>query len=118
LITTTVSAHGMPNCVRSASTSSDRPAVGVLEPVTTAVATAGGNLSAAAADVQSTGNSIADLLQQLPSHPSLGASCGGACIRRMHESAACFGGVGLDGIPASLLLTNYIADVGTGHSSA
>jgi hypothetical protein len=49
------------------------------------------------------------LLQQLQSDPSLEGS---ACIRQLRDSAAGFEGVSLKAIPASLLLTNYIAAVG------
>jgi hypothetical protein len=55
---------------------------------------------------------MADLLQQLQPNPSVGLGCGGACLQKLQISAACFGGVSLKAIPASLLLTNYIADVG------
>jgi hypothetical protein len=56
--------------------------------------------------------SMAALLQQLQSNPSLGAGCESAFARLLGDSAACFEGVGLTAIPASLLLTNYIAEVG------
>jgi hypothetical protein len=56
--------------------------------------------------------SIADLLQQLQSDTSFSSGWGIACIRRLRDSSACFKGVGLDTIPALLLLTNYIAEVG------
>jgi hypothetical protein len=77
-----------------------------------AAATAGSTLDSGSGAGRSI--SMADLLQQLQSGPSSkggwGSAC--ACIRHMHESAACLEGVALDAIPASLLLTNYIAEVG------
>jgi hypothetical protein len=77
-----------------------------------AAATAGSTLDSGSGAGRSI--SMADLLQQLLSDPSSkdgwGSAC--ACTRHMHESAACLEGVALDAIPASLLLTNYIAEVG------
>ena len=75
----------------------------------------GSNAAAAAAAAAAfTGYniSIADLLQQLQSDPSVGADLCATCTKQLRDSAACFGGVALDAIPASLLLTNYIAEVG------
>ena len=77
----------------------------------------GSHAAAAAAAAVFTGHSIsmADLLQQLQSDPSLGLhawATGGTCIRKMELTAACFDGVSLHEIPASLLLTCYIAEVG------
>jgi hypothetical protein len=66
-----------------------------------------------AADVASGRSlSMAHLLQQLQSGPSLGAGYVGLFVRLVGGSAACFDGVRVDAIPASLLLTNYIAEVG------
>ena len=56
--------------------------------------------------------SMAGLLHQLQSDLSVGSDVCATCIRHLQNSAACFGGVGLDAIPASLLLTNHIAEVG------
>ena len=58
------------------------------------------------------GISMTGLLQQLQSNPGLLNGSVGACIQQLERSAACLTGVGLDTIPASLLLTNYIAEVG------
>jgi hypothetical protein len=56
--------------------------------------------------------SMAGLLHQLQSDLCVGSDVCATCIRHLQNSAACFGGVGLDAIPASLLLTNHIAEVG------
>ena len=68
--------------------------------------------SAAVAAVPWRSVSTASLLHQLRSNPSLGVGCGAACVRQLKRSAACFGGGDVTAVPASLLLTNYIADVG------
>jgi hypothetical protein len=40
------------------------------------------------------------------------SGCAAGCIRELKHSAAQFVGLGLDAIPASLLVPNYIAEVG------
>jgi hypothetical protein len=56
--------------------------------------------------------SMANLLQQLQSDPCMRSGCAAGCIRELKHSAAQFVDVGLDAIPASLLVPNYIAEVG------
>lgn len=61
--------------------------------------------------------SIAVLLEQLQAAAAAaGSSSAGVslqqCIDGMKASVSCFGGVGLNDIPASLLVANYFAEVG------
>jgi hypothetical protein len=74
-----------------------------------AVTGAGFGYDAAAVPAAVHSISMTGLLQLLQSDPSLETSI---CIRQLRYSAACFEGVSLKAIPASLLLTNYIAAVG------
>ena len=53
--------------------------------------------------------SLVDLLEQLQSPCNIKTSC----RRQVEGSAACFDGVSPNGIPASVLLTNYIAELGS-----
>jgi hypothetical protein len=56
--------------------------------------------------------SMADFMQQLQSVNGSEGGYMGVCIGQLESSVACSGGVGLDTIPASLLPTNYVAEVG------
>ena len=82
-----------------------------LQPAPAAVVVSGAGFGYCAAAVRTAGHgiSMAGLLQQLQSDPSLEGS---GCIEQLRDSAAVFKGVDLKAIPASLLLTNYIAEVG------
>jgi hypothetical protein len=99
--------------------SNDVSHLGELEPAAAAAAAVGVNAAEEWCDaLAAAGRSIstADLLQRLHSDPSLGFDCGATCLRQLHKSAAAakqlFGRESSDAILASLLLTNYIAEVG------